>query len=334
MTSRHCRTRILVGWVLITGVSAVQAANSPYASPTEDRKAKQAIPPSGKALVYVYRQTDAGPKRSPVIYVNRRASGRLVPNSYYLLTLNPGRIDIKTDSSGSTLLSLYAKAGRIHFVRLSVDREGAGALRQVSYGAGRQGIQHARLLREGQEPVAAAEPDSEQGGGFTLILKGGSVQLGSASQTILGLRRNFTSGGTGYGAEAEWRFNNGWAFGGEAFQHVHDYTTVGSTQNGELSLLLLMVNAKKYFRVGDTVQPYMGFGLGGVTASFSPGAGGGINGTASGFAAQVMGGAAFRWERVGIYTELKYQSAKSTDANSQDVDASGISVFAGMSLHF
>jgi len=336
MTPRYRFPRILFGLILYASMPWAQAATSPFAAPAEERKAKQAIPPAGKSLVYVYRQTDAGPQRSPVLYVNKRASGRLVPNSFYLLTVNPGLVEIRADSSGSKTLNLQAKSGRVIFVQLTVDREGDGNLRQVSYGAGRQGIQRARLMLETREvtTVARAPDEDREGGSFSLILKGGSIQLGSTTQTVLGLDRTFSSSSTGFGAELEWRFRNGWAFGGEAYQHVHDYTTAGSTESGELSLLLLMVNGKKYFRVGERVQPYVGLGLGGVTASFSPGSGGGINGTAGGLAAQLMGGVAIRWDRVGIYTELKFRSARAEDASGQEVDASGTALFAGMSLHF
>ena len=49
----------------------------------------------------------------------------------------------------------------------------------------------------------------------------------------------------------------------------------------------------------------------------------------SGYSIQAMGGVAFRWQHIGIYTEAKYQ------ANiTPDVDASGIGLFAGMSVHF
>jgi hypothetical protein len=42
-----------------------------------------------------------------------------------------------------------------------------------------------------------------------------------------------------------------------------------------------------------------------------------------------MGGVAFRWQHIGIYTEAKFQANK-----TPDVDASGTGLFAGMSVHF
>lgn len=307
----------------------------PYANTDDDRKAKQALPPAGKALVYIYRPADAGPAKSPAVLFNNRKHGQLAPLTYYMWTVEPGRVDLRTDEAGSRTLSLRTQGGRIYFVRLTVGRDGRGELRQVSYGAGRQDVHRARLLRE----VAAADDDSDAGssgrGGFTLIVKGGSYQLGSDSQTILGLQRNFGTTGSAFGAEGEWRLANGLAFGAEVFSHSHDYTTSGAVGTGDMSALHIMFNVKKYFRPASLVQPYIGGGVGAVTAEFSSGSGASaITGSGGGYALQAMGGVAFRWQHVGLYTELKLQKAEAEDANGETVDVSGSALFVGMSLSF
>lgn len=306
----------------------------PFAAPEEDRKAKQAAPPGGKALLYIYRTADNGPAHSPTLLVNNRDRGWLAKQSYYMWTVDPGRIDLRTDGPAAPAVSLRAQDGRIYFVRLTVTRDGSSELRQVSYGAGRQEVHRARLLRE---PVVATaeEPDRQgDGSGFTLILKGGSVQLGSDSQTILGLDRSFSSGGSAFGLEGEWRLANGLAFGGEIFSHAHEYTNDTLAGDGEMTGLHVMFNAKKYFRTTRVVQPYVGAGLGAVTASFSAGSGASITGSSGGYAFQAMGGVAFRWQHVGFYTELKLHKAEAEDADGNTVDLSGSGLFAGLSVHF
>ena len=86
-------------------------------------------------------------------------------------------------------------------------------------------------------------------------------------------------------------------------------------------------------------QPYVGVGLGSASVDFSAGSNGGITGSSGGFAMQGMAGIAFRWQHVGIYTELKYERAEIDATNaitgvSEVIDASGIGLFAGMSVHF
>jgi opacity protein-like surface antigen len=320
-------------------------AAPPYASSDDDRKAKQAVPPAGKALVYVYRSADAGPEYAPLLLLSNRPRGQLAARSFYLFTVDPGRVELRVDAAGTRPLTLRTQAGRIYFVRLTAG--GAGAeLGQVAYGAGRQEVHRARLLREApvaERPpakavpakAAPAEPAPDGRSGFSLIFKVGSYQLASDSQTILGLQRSFSAGGTGFGAEGEWRQPSGLAFGAEIFSHSHDYTTPAVDGSGELTALHIMVNVKKYFRPASLVQPYVGGGLGLVNASFSAGGGAAaITGNSSGFALQAVGGVAIRWQQVGIYTELKLQKAEAEDSSGESVDASGTSLFTGVSVHF
>jgi len=324
--------------ILVAVLSFLQLAPAmaaiPYAGADQDRRAKQAIPPSGKALVYVFRKSDSGSRESPLLLLNGRGVGRLEAQSYFMWTVDPGRVDLQLDDAARRKLSLRCQDGRIYFVQLIADRNGNGELRQVSYGKGRQDVHRSRLARETGPETTTGESGSEGQSGFSLLLKGGSYQLGSGSQTILGATRTFTTGGTSLGIEGEWRLASGVAFGAEIFSHSHEYTTTASTATGELSLLHVMVNIKKYFRPGSIVQPYIGAGLGAVSASFSGSSVGSITGSATGYGVQAMGGVAFRWQHVGLYTELKAQSAKIEDVNNQSVDASGTGLFAGLSVQF
>jgi opacity protein-like surface antigen len=111
--------------------------------------------------------------------------------------------------------------------------------------------------------------------------------------------------------------------------HSHEFTAVSispvSSGTGDMQVITVLANAKKYFRPEAIVQPYLGAGIGIAAVSMS----GHLEGTTTGYAIQAMGGVAFRWQHIGIYTEAKFQANK-----TPDVDASGTGLFAGMSVHF
>lgn len=191
-------------------------------------------------------------------------------------------------------------------------------------------------------PRVVADEDEQAASGVTLIFKLGQFTLASESQTILGSSRSFSATNVAYGAEGEWRFQNGFALGVEFMGHGQEYTTTGASGSGEMAVTSLLFNAKKYFRPSKVVQPYLGVGLGSMVTDFSPGDSGGtagITGSAVGFAFQGMAGVAFLWRHLGIYTELKYVNAKTegTDAitgNKETVDTSGIGLFGGLNVQF
>lgn len=299
------------------------------ASPEEDRKAKQALPAQGKALLYLYR-TDSGARVSPTVRLNNRELGALAPRTYYMLQIAPGRVDLRAGDEAP--FSVRAQDGRIYFIHLDVGRDGEGKLEQVSYGRGRREVHAARLAREGQPETVQRDKLREEAGtaraGFNILAKGGLFTLASGSQTVLATALDIDTASTALGLEGEWITATGWAFGAEYLGHSHGYTSAGGS--GDLSATVIMLNVKKYFRYGSTVQPYLGVGIGSAAAKMS----GAINGSAGGSAFQAMGGVAFRGKHVGGYTELKYQGAKAEDANGEAVDVGGVGLFAGISAQF
>lgn len=192
-----------------------------------------------------------------------------------------------------------------------------------------------RVVADEEEPEQAAS-------GVTLIFKLGSFTLASESQTILGRSRSFSATNVAYGAEGEWRFQNGFALGVELFGHGQEYSTAGATGSGDMTVTSFLFNAKKYFRPSAVVQPYLGVGIGSMVTDFSAGDSSGtagITGSAVGFAFQGMAGVAFRWRHVGIYSELKYVSAETEGTEAltgvkETVDASGIGLFGGLNVQF
>lgn len=325
----------VAGLVLALFIQQAMAA-VPLANTDADKRAKQAVPPAGKALVYIYRLDDSSPSQSETIRFNTREFAGLAPRTFGYWAVAPGRVDLRAGTSGSPV-TLRCQQGRIYFVQLTVAANGRADLRPVSYATGRRDTYRARLVRDLQPLAGAAapvKPPAKQAG-VTLILKVGSFQPGDKSQSILGSTLDFSSATAAWGLEGEWRNSSDFAFGAELGSRSHSYTSVVPGASGDMQVTSVFVNAKKYFRATPIVQPFVGAGIGGVTTKFS----GGVTGSASGFAAQVMTGVAFRWERFGAYTELKYQNAttRGTDAStgaSVPVDASGIGLYAGLDVHF
>jgi len=353
------------GSLLILGTTQTQAA-IPLATPEQDRYAKQAVPPSGKALIYVYRLDDGNPNTAPGLWLNNRYSGHLELRTYGMWAAGPGRLEIRAGRADATPLSFICEAGRIYFVRLAVSEAGGETLRKVSYGTGRKEVGTARLVldpsfaaravaKTAPAPAKKVEPmirvapaakpaarktqvtsedQAEKDSSVTLLLKLGSYQLASGTQTIISANRDFSAMSVAYGLEGEWRLRSGLAFSLELFGHTQEYTTTASAESGDMAVYNFFINMKEYFRTNEIVQPYIGFGVGTTAARFSAGTGGGITGSAGGFAVQGVAGVAFRWRDVGIYTELKLKRAEIEDKAGQSVDVSGTGLFAGLSVHF
>lgn len=367
---------LLGSFLLVVSLPPAQASVT-LATPEQDRYAKQAVPPSGKALIYVYRLDSAGPQTATGLWLNKRDSGHLEPRTYGMWAAGPGRLEVRAGQADAMPLAISCETGRIYFVQLVVNADGSMNLRQVPYGTGRTEMRELRLVldpaiaartvatapkpaapipapapapakespampaapvvKKAQEPkVRPAEDDTgEARSGVTLIFKGGSFSLGSSAQNINAdsggvpttFQTTFGGSASALGLEAEWRSRDGWAFGGEAMVRSHEFTTVPAVPlgTGEMQVVSVLVNAKKYFRPEAIVQPYLGAGIGIALVSMS----GQLEGTTAGYSMQAMGGVAFRWEHIGLYTEAKYQANK-----TPDVDASGTGLFAGMSVHF
>ena len=356
-------TFLLSGVLLILSMSPAQAAAT-LATPDQDRRAKQAVPPAGKALIYVYRLDDTDTGTGSGLWLNGRDSGQLEPRTYGMWAAGPGRLDIRAGKVDATPLTFTCAAGRVYFVQLSVNKDQSVSLKQVAYGTGRTELGQARLVLDPalaarvavapkpaalaaapaqkapvfEEPAKARQTsgeDEKARGGVTLIVKAGSFQLASSPQTILGLSRSFSEASVAYGLEGEWRLANGFAFGLEVFGHTQEYTTaVPSLQSGDMTVTNVFINAKKYFRPNALVQPYLGIGLGSASVDFSTNTNSGITGSAGGVAVQGMAGVALRWQHVGIYSEFKYARTEIEDSIGQTVDTSGSGLFVGMSVHF
>jgi hypothetical protein len=132
--------------LLIVGTTQAQAAVQ-LATPEQDRYAKQAVPPAGKALIYVYRLDDGNPKVTPGLWLNKRDSGHLEPRTYGMWAAGPGRLEVRAGRADAAPLTITCEAGRIYFVQLVVNAD-KGVRRASAVRRRRHRARHA-LYRSG-----------------------------------------------------------------------------------------------------------------------------------------------------------------------------------------
>jgi opacity protein-like surface antigen len=207
-------------------------------------------------------------------------------------------------------------------VRSLVARLVSGATAGALCGSVLLGAAHAA------EPPAAAD---EKQGSTAFIFKAGGFRLSDTEQPVGGANSRYDEDSSGViGGELEYRFANGFALGAELFHYKNDLTRIGTTQTAKQNVLAYMFNGKAYFGLGDTVYPYVGAGIGSTAVAYS----GDLDGSASGFAAQLMAGVELRFGKVGLYTELKGFGSTATDSEDRDVKIGGSAAFVGLSVSF
>lgn len=327
------RVFVLLAWTLLCPAVSAAAA---LATPEEDRRAKQALPPEGKAFIFVYRD-QATPDRAIAVWREGRIVGRTAARTFLLLTVPPGRHRLASGDPPDDRLVVHAEAGRNYFVRQEVQPDGRSRLRAVAYAAGRRGVMACRLVRAEPEPPPRRAPPREpvppsaEPERFALIAAGGALRLRKTSQSILGADIAFKESSSGVVAvELEYRPIRDLAVGLEVLRYSNDLRDVGTSLIGDVEVTGGLVNVKKYFRPLPSVRPYVGAGLGAASADFS----GVLTGRSGGAALQVVGGLEFRWPRIGLYTQVKWLTAKTEDSAGQRIDLSARGVFAGLSVHF
>jgi opacity protein-like surface antigen len=124
----------------------------------------RAVPPPGKALVFVYRsdrQAVAG--RLPVL-VNAQPAGELVNGTYLVVTVDPGRTYLRVGDRVITSLNLVAASRQSYFVSVTAVPgllPLRGELRHVGEADGRRALQQSRFVGAGA-PATAAAPRAPQ----------------------------------------------------------------------------------------------------------------------------------------------------------------------------
>jgi opacity protein-like surface antigen len=339
---------LLIGSVWLgLGLSAAQAA-VPFASPEQDRAAKQATPPAGKALLYLYRLDANEPDTAPVIWINGHPTGEFGSKTYGMWTIQPGSLDIRAGKADANSLTIVCEDGRVYFIQMVVEKDGRVTLHPTTYGQGRKDVQAARLVQvpaiaaaapaatapPAKDPQVMSQSEADIGKlGLSLTFKVGVFFPVNRSQIINSVDRKLSATSYLYGLQGEWHHKTGYAIGLELFGHAHDYTSIASSESGDVDLSYAMVNLKYYFDTGTIIQPYFGVGVGRTVASFSAGGSGGVQGDFDSNAAQFVAGAVIRTKFIEIYSEYKYLHDEFT-VGGNNVRASGNGLLLGGRLTF
>ncbi len=189
--------------------------------------------------------------------------------------------------------------------------------------------------RPASEPVkqtSSSTPAYLTPGGMSLLIKTGALTLSAETQTILGSDWRFDDSASGvYDIELYYQFDSGLTVGGELIGYSAEFSTLANTDKHNVDVLILMGDAKQYFRTEASFQPYIGAGIGFATTDVS---GPSLSGSTSGLAYQAMAGVEYRGENIGVTAEYKFISADTEDASGEKVDVSGSGFFAGIAIHF
>lgn len=346
---------------ILLQVQMVGATTAVFGTAAQTRYARQLSPPKGKALIYIYQRKQGGAV-SPKVWLNNYEIGRIVPGSFTVWQLAPGRLELRVGGTNPSRLSTVSQAGKVYLYRLSVTRTDAGtrAVIESMPQGNREELADSRLIKNPRQVTAAVSPPltsksassptsktpasahpkarvhpraevALKPGGMILLLKTGTLSLSKPTQNIVSADRNFDKSASGiYAIEFDYQFHDGLTVGGELLGYKTSYTTVGSAGTGDISVHALMANIKQSYRTEYQVQPYLGIGIGAALTDVS----GAISGNTAGLAYQVLAGLEYRTASVGMFAEAKYVGANTKSSNSQSIDASASGIFAGVAFHF
>ncbi|MFI5400404.1 MAG: DUF2846 domain-containing protein [SAR324 cluster bacterium] len=86
----------------------------------EDRAAKALQPAPGRALIYVYRPSQAGIDIHLALLVGGKQAGFLDDRTYFVLDTPPGKVTITIDEVNRNSIEETVQAGEIRYVRVSL----------------------------------------------------------------------------------------------------------------------------------------------------------------------------------------------------------------------
>src|SRR5690606_71823 len=114
-----------------------------------DREAKAFAARPGKAMVYVFRDDDAGAGVAMDVLLDGVPMGRSAPRTFFAIEAEPGRHSVTSRAGNEATLVIEAEAGRHHFVRQEARwgfAHGRTALVPVDDAVGRAGVARCRLV--------------------------------------------------------------------------------------------------------------------------------------------------------------------------------------------
>ena len=323
-------------------LGAFEAGAANLAGPEEDQHAKQAVPPAGSALIYVFRSEEPPVESDVPVTLDGTRIGETGPHTFLLATVAPGKHYLASGDKVIVNLGIECQAGNTYFI----SQKAIGGVYPVrteltvtNADVGRQMINQGQLaaapapaptFSESRADSAPAYSPARKRGALALILKTGQFNMAERTQNIAGAGLEFHSkSSSAIGAELEWRHVSGLAFGGELYRYTNKLSGTTLPLAAEMEAVAFMFNVKKYFQA-DYWYPYLGVGMGAAANRFS----GDMTGTGSGFAYQGLVGIDFRVKNIGIYTEVKYFFSDVKDSAGERAKIGGEGKHIGLGLSF
>jgi hypothetical protein len=136
--------------VLLSMLMLGACASVDLAPPAEDARAKAMQPPSGKALVYIYRHETMGAAIKMNVMVNGKLLGQTASKTYFVVAVPPGPVNIASLAENTSELTVQASAGNKYFVWQEV-KMGAwsarSALSEQGESRGMEGVTASKLIQ-------------------------------------------------------------------------------------------------------------------------------------------------------------------------------------------
>jgi hypothetical protein len=102
---------------LLLGGLLIQAhAGTGVASPVDDKQAKQATPPAGSALIYIFRNEDPPVEAVVPVVLDGQRIGETGPRTFLLATVAPGTHYLVSGDKVIASLSVECIVGQTYFI--------------------------------------------------------------------------------------------------------------------------------------------------------------------------------------------------------------------------
>lgn len=138
------RNLLVIALLALAGCASVPMANH-----QEDVVAKQFLPSSGMAGLYIYRNEYRGGAIKMPVTVDGRVLGKTVPMSYLYTEVTPGRHIITADGGNTDQIKVVAVAGENVYVHQAIQpgfSMAGSSMRQVGDTEGRTGVLECKMI--------------------------------------------------------------------------------------------------------------------------------------------------------------------------------------------
>lgn len=127
-------------------------ASIPMAPVDQDIKAKNFAPSPNRASLYIFRNESFGGGSPFLVMVNGKALGQTAAQTYFFLSLRPGKYNIESHAENASSLSILIEPNKNYFVWQQVKLglfHPRGSLEIVDENVGRSGVMESKLVFSG-----------------------------------------------------------------------------------------------------------------------------------------------------------------------------------------